>query len=199
MKRKLLIPIAASAVLLAAGVASAQMFGGGRGLHSFGRMGGDVTVEIYDADPATGAQPIETLTLERPLTLHEVVANYEGAAFVMVTGDNFSRTVELATVAVEVQIYAEDPATGAEPILETTLADMSGLRSLIADTEDATFVVVTGNDFTRTIDVSRAPAAAERFQRRGDHQFQGRAGPRVGNRGGHNGPAGPGGFGPRGN
>ena len=207
MKSRILIPLAAATVLLGAGVASAQMFGGGRGNPGFGR-GGDVTVQIYSADPAAGALPIETLTLNRPLSPGEVIANYEGAAFVVVSGDSFSRTIDLAELAIEVQIYAEDPAAGAAPIVAATLVDGSGLRALIADTEGAAFVVVSGHDFTRTIDLSQAQAAAERFGPRGDRGegFGDRRGPGLGDRGGpgfgdRDGPGfrGPGRVGPRGN
>jgi hypothetical protein len=194
MKRKILIPLAAASLLLATGVASAQMFGG-RGGQGGGR-GGPVTVDIYSADPANGGAPIASLSLDRPLSPSEVVANYEGAAFVVVTGDSFSRTVELAELEVRVQIYAADPASGAEALVDTTLVDMRGVRELVADTEDAAFVVVTGSDFTRTIDLTEVQAAAERF---GDR----RGGDRNGNDGrfdGRRGPGGPGGFGgPRGN
>jgi hypothetical protein len=194
MKRKILIPLAAASLLLATSVASAQMFGG-RGGHGGGR-GGPVTVDIYSADPANGGAPIASLSLDRPLSPSEVVANYEGAAFVVVTGDSFSRTVELAELEVQVQIYADDPAAGAEALVDTTLVDMRGVRDLVADTEDAAFVVVTGSDFSRTIDLSEMRAAAERFgERRGDGERDGSGGRFDGRRG----PGGPGGAGPRGN
>lgn len=188
MKRTIFVPLAALTVLIGTGMASAQVFGGGRGLPGSGH--GDVVVEIYSDDPASGAEPIETLILSRPLSPGEVIANYEGASFMIVSGEDFSRTIDLSELAVEVQIYPADPASGAEAIIETTLPDGSGVRALVADTEGAAFVVITGDDFTRTIDLSR-PGAVVRFGGPGDvepgrfeHRFPGdrRPGGRPGHR-----------------
>ncbi len=181
MKRRFLIPLALGTLALGTGLVAAQAFGGRGGFgdrpgHS-AQARGPVTIAIYAQAPDSGAAPFETLTLDRPLSPGEIIANYPEATFVVMSGDSFSRTIELAALAVEVSIYAEDPAAGAEPLVTATLPEPSGLRDLIAETDGAAFVVVVGDDFSRTIDLSRAEAGRQQFR---DRQGPGRHGDRRG-------------------
>ena len=97
MKRKIATAIVVTTLLVGAGLASAQFFGWRGGAGAIRGVGsGTVEISIYAADPATGVDPIETLTLTRPLSPSDIVANYEGAAFVVVTGESFSRTLDLS-------------------------------------------------------------------------------------------------------
>ena len=193
MNRKIVTGIVVGALLLGAGLASAQAFGRRGAQGQLRGQSGPVEIAIYAADPETGAEPIETLVLDRPLTPAEIVANYDSAAFVVVTGETFSRTVELSELEVEIAVYAEDPAGGAEPVATLAAMHPLNLREVLADFDEASFVVVTGSDFTRTLDLEAMAEARQRFEDRrgepGSRDGRGRHGP---------GRFGPGGFGPSG-
>ena len=174
MNRKIATAIVVTTLLVGTGLASAQLFGrrGGAGAIR-GAGSGTVEISIYAADPATGVDPIETLTLTRPLSPGDIVANYEGAAFVVVTGENFSRTLDLSEFEVEIAAYAEDPASGAEPIRIISAIQPLKLSEVLAEVDDAAFVVVTGSNFTRTLDLGALKEAPhkqfENHRGRGRH------------------------------
>ena len=175
MNRKIAIAIVVTTLLVGTGLASAQLFGRRGGAGTIRGVGnGTVEINIYAADPATGVDPIETLTLTRPLLPSDIVANYEAAAFVVVTGENFSRTLDLSESMVEIAVYAEDPSSGAEPIRTISAIQPLNLREVLAEVDDAAFVVVTGSNFTRTLDLAAlAEARQKRFERYGGHMHHG--------------------------
>lgn len=182
MNRKIATAIVVTMLLVGTGLASAQLFGRRGGAGAI-RDAGSVEISIYAADPATGVDPIETLTLTRPLSPGDIVANYEGAAFVVVTGENFSRTLDLSKFEIEIAVYAEDPASGAEPIRVISAIQPLKLREALAEIDDAAFVVVTGSNFTRTLDLT---ALKEAPHKRFEHH-RGRGGHRGGLGGMHRG------------
>ena len=184
MNRKIATAIVVTTLLVGTGLASAQFFGRRGGTGTLRGVGsGTVEISIYAADPATGVDPIETLTLTRPLSPSDIIANYEGAAFVVVTGENFSRTFDLSEFMVEVAVYAEDPASGAEPIRVISAIQPLKLSEVLAEVDDAAFVVVTGNNFTRTLDLAALEEAPDkRFK-----HHRGRGGHRGGLGGMHRG------------
>ena len=77
----------------------------------------------------------------------------------VVTGENFSRTLDLSEFEVEIAVYAEDPASGAEPIRIISAIQPLKLSEVLAEVDDAAFVVVTGSNFTRTLDLAALEAA----------------------------------------
>ena len=184
MNRKIATAIVVTTLLVGTGLASAQFFGRRGGTGTLRGVGsGTVEISIYAADPATGVDPIETLTLTRPLSPSDIIANYEGAAFVVVTGESFSRTLDLSEFMVEVAVYAEDPASGAEPIRTISAIQPLKLSEVLAEVDDAAFVVVTGSNFTRTLDLA---ALEEAPDKRFEHH-RGRGGHRGGLGGMHRG------------
>ena len=79
MKRRFLIPLALGTLALGTGLVAAQAFGGRGGFgdrpgHS-AQARGPVTIAIYAQAPDSGAAPFETLTLDRPLSPSEIIAN----------------------------------------------------------------------------------------------------------------------------
>jgi|GEM_PF-5517297 len=62
---------------------------------------------------------------------------------------------------VEVKIYTEDPAGGAEAIATLTLEDPgAALRQALGEHPDAAFLVLSGEDFTRTVDLAELGSRA---------------------------------------
>ncbi len=95
MKRRFLIPLALGTLALGTGLVGAQAFGGRGGFgdrpgHS-AQARGPVTIAIYTQAPNSGAAPFETLTLDRPLSPGEIIANYPEAAFVVMRAATASR------------------------------------------------------------------------------------------------------------
>lgn len=93
MKKIKLVGLVVTTLALSVSLAGAQ------GLFRAQEAAGAVEVQVYSADPEQGGELLQTLTVDHdPRALRETVADIEAAAFIVVKGENFSRTIDLSEV-----------------------------------------------------------------------------------------------------